>query len=85
MQKSSFVQILDYPTLPIIEINPLKKSIYTIGGIVGFFLAIGLSFIIEYFTVKNKDEANKLQKAKGYAFESIKRIFTLKWLKNKNK
>ena len=85
VQKSSFVQILDYPSLPIREINPLKKSMYIIGGIVGFFFAIGLSFIIEYFTINNREEANKLNKARELAFESIKRIFTLKWLRNKNK
>jgi len=85
VQKSSFVQILDYPSLPLRVSNPQKTSIYIIGGIVGFFFAIGLSFILEYFTIKNKDEANKLYQAKEYAHESIKRIFTLKWLRNKNK
>ena len=85
VQKSSFVQILDYPSLPIRVNNPLKKSIYIIGGFVGFFFAIGLTFIIEYFTIKNRDEAIKLHKAREYAFESIKRIFTLNWLRNKNK
>jgi len=85
VQKSSFVQILDYPSLPLRESNPKKFSTYIIGGIVGFFLAIGLSFIIEYFTNRNEMEAAKLRKAKIHALESLKRIFTSKWLRNKNK
>ncbi len=84
VQKGSFIQILDYPSLPLRVSNPIKKSIYIIGGIVGFFIAIGISFIIEYFTIINKNEANKLRQAKEYAYKSIKRIFTLKWLRKKN-
>ncbi len=85
VQKSSFVQILDYPSLPIIVSNPKTLNSYVIGGIAGLFLAIGLSFVIEYFSIKNKDEANKLSEAKKYALGSIKRILSFKWLRNKNK
>lgn len=84
VQKSSFVQILDYPSLPLSISNPLKKSIYIIGGLMGFFIALGLSFVIEYFTIINPGEKQKLQTAKKHAIESLKRIFTLKWLINKN-
>lgn len=84
VQKSSFVQILDYPSLPLRESNPKKLSTYIIGGIVGFFLAIGLSFIIEYFTIRNTEETNKLRSAKKLILKSIKNIFNLSWLK-KNK
>ena len=84
MQKSSFVQILDYPSLPPRESNPKKLSTYMIGGIVGFFLAIGLSFIIEYFTIRNTEETNKLRSAKKLVLKSTKNIFNLSWLK-KNK
>jgi len=81
VQKSSFVQILDYPSLPLRVSNPLKVTTYIIGGFVGFFLAIGLSFLIEYFTIRNKEESNKLISAKKLAVGSIKNIFNLNWLK----
>ena len=81
VQKSSFVQILDYPSLPLVESNPKKRSTYIIGGLVGFFLALGLSFVIEYFTNRNEMETSKLKSAKKHALNSIKRIFTLKWIK----
>ena len=84
VQKSSFVQILDYPSLPIIESNPKKLSTSILGGFVGFFFAIGLSFIIEYFTNRNELEASKLKRAKKYALDSLKKIFAIKWLKKKN-
>ena len=83
VQKSSFVQILDYPSLPLRASNPPNTSTYIIGGFVGFFLAIGLSFIIEYFTVRNKEEASKLSKAKKLAIRSIMNILPLNWLKKK--
>ena len=85
VQKSSFVQILDYPSLPIKVSNPKKLSTYTIGALVGFFLAIGLSFIIEYFTNRNELEMSKLRKAKKHMVRSLKSIFTFEWLKNKIK
>ncbi|MCJ7802090.1 MAG: hypothetical protein MUP82_07010 [Candidatus Marinimicrobia bacterium] len=85
IQKGSFVQILDYPSLPIIASNPKKRSTYIIGGFIGFFFAIGLSFIIEYFRNNNKSEASKLYEAKKHVFESLKRIFTFNWFRNKNK
>lgn len=81
VQKSSFVQILDYPSLPLRESNPKKLSTYIIGAMVGFFLAIGLAFIIEYFTNRNELEMSKLKKAKKYALGSLKKIFTLNWLR----
>ena len=84
VQKSSFVQILDYPSLPIIESNPKKSSTSILGGFVGFFFAIGLSFIIDYFTNRNELETSKLKRAKKYALDSLKKIFTIKWLKKKN-
>lgn len=83
VQKSSFVQILDYPSLPLVESNPKKLSTYIIGGLIGFFFALGLSFVIEYFTNRNELEASKLKNAKTQALHSIKRIFTLKWKKNR--
>ena len=85
IQKSSFVQILDYPSLPLKVINPKKLSTNIIGGSVGFFFAIFLSFMIEYFKNINKIESSKLKSSRSYAFESIKRIFTFKWLKKVNK
>lgn len=85
VQKSSFVQILDYPSLPITVSNPKKLSTKIIGGLVGFFLAIGLSFVFEYFTNRNEMEASKLKSAKKYALGSFKNLFTIKWLKKKNK
>lgn len=85
VQKSSFVQILDYPSLPITVSNPKKLSTKIIGGFVGFFLAIGLSFVFEYFTNRNEMEASKLKSAKKYALGSFKNLFTIKWLKKKNK
>jgi len=81
VQKSSFVQILDYPSLPLVESNPKKVSTYIIGGFIGFFFALGLSFVIEYFTNRNEMEASKLKSAKKHALNSIKSIFTLKWIK----
>jgi len=84
VQKSSFVQILDYPSLPLKAINPKKLSTNIIGGFVGFFFAIFLSFMIEYFKNINKIESSKLKSSRSYAFESIKRIFTFKWLKKGN-
>lgn len=85
VQKSSFVQILDFPSLPIKVSNPKTVSTYIVGGFVGFFFAIFLSFIIEYFTNRNELETSKLKSAKKYAVDSLKNIFTLKWMKIKNK
>jgi len=83
VQKSSFVQILDPPSLPIKESNPIKKSVYIFGGFVGFFIAIGLALIFEYFTNRNKNEAIKLKQAKDNIYNSIKNFITLKWLRKK--
>ncbi len=83
VQKSSFVQILDYPSLPLRVSNPIKITTFIIGGFIGFFFAIAISFIIEYFTIRNKNEATKLSDAKKLAFESIKTVFTFNWLKKK--
>ena len=85
VQESSFVQILDYPSLPIKVSNPKKASTNIVGGFVGFFFAIFLSFVIEYFTNRNELETSKLKSAKKYAVNSLKNIFTLKWMKIKNK
>jgi len=41
--------------------------------------------MIEYFKNINKIESSKLKSSRSYAFESIKRIFTFKWLKKVNK
>lgn len=81
VQESSFVQILDYPSLPIKVSNPKKTSTYAIGGFMGFFFAIFLSFIIEYFTNRNELETSKLKRAKEYALNSFKKTFSLKWIK----
>lgn len=83
VQKSSFVQMLDYPSLPIRESNPKKISTNIIGGFIGFFLGVALSFIIEYFKNRNEIEASKLKMAKRQAINSIKKIFNSKWLKKK--
>ena len=83
MQQSSFVQILDYPSLPLRVSNPQKTSTLILGGLIGFFLAIGLAFITEYFTNTNETEALKLLKAKKYAFNPIRKIFSGIWLKKK--
>lgn len=84
VQKSSFVQMLDYPSTPIRESNPKKASTNIIGGLIGFFLGIALSFMIEYFKNRNDIEASKLRIASKNALYSIKKLFKFTWFK-KNK
>lgn len=83
VQKSSFVQILDPPSIPIKESNPKKRSIYIFGGLVGLFLGIGYAFIIEYFRNKNDIELKKLKQAKNNLYNSLINILTLKWIRKK--
>jgi len=83
VQKSSFVNILDHPSLPLIVSNPITKSKLFIGGFVGFFFAIFLAFMIEYFKNRNTTELSKLKSAKFYAINSIKRMLTLSLIRKK--
>lgn len=77
VQKSSFVQILDYPSLPIRVSNPIKSSIYFIGGILGLFIGIAISFLIEYFRNTEKTERTKLSNAKNNFLNPFKSIFKI--------
>lgn len=84
VQKSSFVQVLDPPSLPVFISNPKKKSTNIIGGIVGFLMGLLMAFVVEYFTNVNNDENNKLCRAKDYLFSTVKKLFTFKWFKKTN-
>lgn len=66
VQKSSFVQILDYPSLPLDISNPIRVSSYILGGFAGLFLGLFIIFIFEYFSSRNPDELEKLKIAKKY-------------------
>ena len=66
VQKSSFVQVVDEPSLPISISNPPKISSYILGGLAGLFLGLCVAFLIEYFSIQNTSETEKLSTAKQY-------------------
>lgn len=78
VQKSSFVQVLDSPSLPLRISNPTKTSSYILGGFAGLFLSLFIVFIIEYFSTCNPEEAEKLKSAKRYLTKDLKRISSIK-------
>ena len=78
VQKSSFVQLLDSPSLPLRISNPPKFSSYILGGFAGLFLALLIVFVIEYFSTRNPDEAEKLKSAKRFLTKDLKRISNIK-------
>jgi uncharacterized protein involved in exopolysaccharide biosynthesis len=83
VQKSSLVQVLDYPDLPLKVSNPKKNTTYILAAIGGLFLGLCFAFIGDYFTSRNKDEAVKLQDAKTHAWREIVQFITFRWLKIK--
>ncbi len=78
VQKKSFVQVLDLPSLPLKISNPPKLSSYILGGLAGLFIGLCIIFIVEYFTNRNSSEAQKLKSAKLLLTKDIKRIFRKK-------
>ena len=78
VQKSSFVQVLDSPSLPLTFSNPPKLSSYILGGFAGLFLGLCIVFVIEYFSTSNPDEAEKLKNAKQFLVKDLKRIYKIK-------
>lgn len=83
VQKSTLVQVLDYPNLPLRVSNPKKTSTYNLAGVAGLFLGFFFAFLFEYFESRNKEEAGKLRDAKYYALSEIKHFLTLRWLPKK--
>ena len=78
VQKSSFVQVLDPPSLPLTISNPKKMSSYILGGLAGLFLSLFIVFVIEYFSTGNPDESAKLKNAKQILLNDLKRIYNIK-------
>ena len=78
VQKSSFVQVLDSPSLPLTISNPTESSSYVLGGLAGLFLGLCVIFIIEYFSTKNPEEVEKLVNAKQFLTQDLKRFFRIK-------
>jgi uncharacterized protein involved in exopolysaccharide biosynthesis len=78
VQKSSFVQILDYPSLPLTISNPPRQSSYILGGFAGLFLSLCIVFVIEYFSSGNPEETEKLKTAKRFLTKDIQRVFKIK-------
>ncbi len=78
VQKSSFVQVLDSPSLPLRISNEPKKSSFILGGFSGLFFALFIVFIIEYFSTRNPEEAEKLKSAKYFLKKDLKRISNIK-------
>lgn len=78
VQKSSFVQVLDPPSLPLTISNPKKTSSYILGGLAGLFLGLFVVFVIEYFSTGNPDESEKLKSAKLILLNDLKRIYKFK-------
>lgn len=78
VQKSSFVQVLDSPSLPLTISNPPKLSSYILGGFAGLFLSLCIIFVIEYFSTSNPEEAKKLKNAKQFLVKDLKRIYKIK-------
>jgi uncharacterized protein involved in exopolysaccharide biosynthesis len=78
VQKSSFVQVLDSPSLPLRISNPPKLSSYILGGFAGLFLSLCIIFVIEYFSTNNPEEAKKLKNAKQFLVKDLKRIYKIK-------
>lgn len=78
VQKSSFVQVLDHPSLPLEISNPPKLSSYILGGFAGLFLGLLLVFVFEYFSNSNPDEAKKLKYAKQIIAKDLKRFFKVR-------
>lgn len=78
VQKSSFVQVLDPPSLPLTISNPPKLSSSILGGFAGLLLGLCIIFIIEYFSISNPEEAEKLKNAKNIIVKDLKRIANIK-------
>ncbi len=78
VQKSSFVQVLDPPSLPLTISNLPKLSSYILGGFAGLLLGLCIIFIIEYFSISNPEEAEKLKNAKNIIVKDLKRIANIK-------
>ncbi len=78
VQKSSFVQVLDSPSLPLTFSNPPKLSSYILGGFAGLFLSLCIVFVVEYFSTSNPEEAKKLKNAKQFLVKDLKRIYKIK-------
>jgi len=78
VQKSSFVQVLDAPSLPLDISNPPKLSSYILGGFAGLFFSLCFIFVNEYFSTGNPEEAEKLKNAKQFLTKDFKRIYRLK-------
>jgi uncharacterized protein involved in exopolysaccharide biosynthesis len=83
VQKGSFVQILDYPSLPIKVSNPIQTSLYIVGGILGLVLGIALALVIEYFNNTDSSEKSKLVAAKDNFLKPFTNL--VKTISNKNK
>ncbi|MDC0383574.1 Wzz/FepE/Etk N-terminal domain-containing protein [Candidatus Marinimicrobia bacterium] len=62
MKESNYVLTIDEPTLPLYRSRPAKAKSVTIAGIIGLFLAVIISFIIEYFKNLSKDEQKYFKK-----------------------
>jgi len=65
LKDSDYVIIVDKPEVPIFRSSPQRKRIVIIAGFIGIGLGIFISFIIEYFTNTEKEERNKLVKARS--------------------
>ncbi len=78
VQESSFVHVLDPPSLPLTISNPPKSSSYILGGFAGLFLGLCIIFMIEYFSNRNPEEVEKLINAKYLLAKDLKRIYKFK-------
>jgi len=65
VQESSYTQVLDPPSYPLMPSNPKKMAVYILGAILGFSFSIFIAFIKEYFVNINPDELAKLNQAKS--------------------
>ena len=83
VQKSSLVQVLDYPDLPLKVNNPKKNTIYVLAAFAGLFIGLCFAFVGDYFSTRNKVEAVKLKDAQTHAWHEILRFVTFRWLKIK--
>tara|TARA_B100000579_G_scaffold435788_1_gene459935 strand:+ start:634 stop:1923 length:1290 start_codon:yes stop_codon:yes gene_type:complete len=71
LKDSDYVIIVDKPEVPIFRSSPQRKRIVIIAGFIGIGLGIFISFIIEYFINSEKEERNKLVKARSVFINKI--------------
>jgi uncharacterized protein involved in exopolysaccharide biosynthesis len=74
VKESDYVVILDPPEVPLQRSKPKKKSMVILAGILGIGLGMFLAFMREFVANSDKEEKNKLYKAKSLIIKNISEL-----------